>query len=218
MLLGESSAAASTSSKINDIDICVVVEDVRLGRMRSLIGGTILDAFVGGKEQIVDTVHHVRVEQLVTLCAYSQYAWGDRQIGSEIQAVAKAIDAAGPPLLSQGALFRFKCEPFDLLRKYLALSPRDVPSAQLVLSRLIGSCIDAFFARNRAWNPEIARTIERLRERDPDCARAVANVLEASPHELASNPHLVESMVNRLAGSEPPEAEFWTSLGNAKTR
>lgn len=196
-------SAATQQSHVNDLDICIVVREGRHRRLRRHFGGIVHDLFIDGLENLRNDLRRGRRQHIIMLYATGRYVLGDRVLADEIQRIARGVAAEKPPPPTNRDMFRFRGEPFDLLRKYESLSMKDAYASAVVLSRLVSTCVDCYFALNREWNLGIGTAMDRLRKLNPEGAEALSRVLERSSVELAEDPKLVETMVRLLAGDEP---------------
>jgi hypothetical protein len=140
------SALAEDSDDFNQrrerrFSLCVVVATDIFERLRWQVADSKIDLFVIGAARLTALLERGAEQHLVRLCAFSHHAFGEESLGKMFRANAADRMAGPAPDPSPGTIFRFRCQPFDLLRSFYELRDTDRTEAGVVAATLVRAVI-----------------------------------------------------------------------------
>lgn len=84
------------------------------------------------------------VGYIASILAGAEHFWGDRDAGNRVCNAARDAATRKPPNPLANVTFRYKTQPFDLLREFYAVSKTDKAAASLVVATLVRVVTDGF--------------------------------------------------------------------------
>lgn len=132
----------------------------------------------------------------------AKHFWGDIAISEEFQILARQkmsrpVSAAPPDVV-----YRFRSEPFTLIRRFRHVSANDALTASVLVATLIRALLDAYGILNRICSMPSTELLNFLAARDPRAASALKRVVESSQQELREHPELLSELAEAIVGKE----------------
>lgn len=144
---------------------------------------------------------------LANLYASGKYAFGDREIADKVVSIAR--EALNDPSLIDNDTLRAECEPYDLLREFVAGDIDDPESSRLVLHSCIISTTAAYMARHGLFADAVGDVITAIAAHDRIAGEALTAILQAPIEAICAQPSMLERMVVALLGRESAGEEVW---------
>lgn len=200
------------------VDVFVAVSGSAPLRARWRCSGYVIDAFVGYDEYISTEIDRGLHRHLLDVVAEGILIEGDASSAAALVREARSLlrKAVEPP--SAAEVFRFRCQPFDLLRAFSQMAGSDATAAGIVLSTLVQTIVDGFFVVNRVRRPRVNDTLRSIAQIRPDVAELLATVLRTPISKLQSEPAPLLLLVSRVFGEERVESTLTERQPRQKSR
>ena len=189
--------------------LCIVVNERVVDRARWRVSDVPIDLFIMTRDHLVDAIERGAEQNLVQLCASGRPAFGDAGCAASIVALAHARLGHPAPAPSPATVFRFQCQPFDLLRKFHAVRDRDRAEASLIAASLIRTVVEGYVALNRLWSLDNGKVLGQIAGINAGAAQAIIRVMDLPLMSLSDHPELLTEMVNVCIGKEASSRESW---------
>lgn len=190
-----------TPSRQSDY-VCVVVKEDGFGRARWRVADRIVDAVIASSNRFALEFERSTGYFLAALFTSARVLDGDKGVASSLQASAANGSQRPAPRPSPAEIFRFRCQPYDLLRMFRSCPPGDAAAASLVVGALVQAAIEGYFLLHRIRRPEIVETLSVISSARPDIGSALRRVLVSSVQALQAEPKILDELVTLVFGNE----------------
>lgn len=180
--------------------LCAILQKGILCRSRWRSNDNVIDVFAGDEDALRRAIENVN--DIAAVFAVAGHHWGDKDSALRLRLAAQNAMSREMPKPSPSTVFRYKTQPFDLLRAFNAVRKRDTAAAALVVSALVRVVIDGFFSLNRMRPVSTTDVLRVMSLRSLSGSKALRQVLEADIEELCANPTPLERMVVAIIGEE----------------
>jgi hypothetical protein len=193
-----------------ETEFALVVAEKATARGRLRFEQGIVDVFIGSAETLLALLRTPTDRALASRLAIGLHIYGDPTVSDGIRAAAIGLEST-PARVSEETLFRLKCQPFDILRRFESAKLRDQTEAGLAFSALIQVSLEASFVRNNWKRNQRTSALVALRRVSPKGYAAVRRVIEAGIDDLCVDSAPVHEMVTALVGEEGVDVELWVT-------
>jgi len=207
-VLASGSRIHGTPSATSDLDSHVLISSPRRRRRNFLLHGLEIEMFINPPQRIPAYFNDGRPVTL-HMFAFGQAIYDPQGIVADLQAQARTLWNAGPPLIPPSLDWHHRYVAADLTNDLLDLGDDDDSSANLLIGKLVEHLLATHYGLQRRWLAKPKRLLTDLASWDDHATTFARAALESRPlnERRAAINQLAAHVLAPIGGLAGPE---WT--------